>query len=185
MTLAILFSLKSVELLENRLQPHSGATPLFSMRTESQVSSQSCRSVVVDDMIITARQRSWGGANVFSHVCPSFCSGTGGPMWLLPIMHCTSLYSSPNSVPWTWDLTVQGPLSTHANVIWWPKLETCSNVQTFSSQTPFWILGSFEWNKHRCTYVHLVEFILVDVVTLLYTWRMRYWMEFTLVYIQS
>ena len=39
MTLAILFSLKSVESLENRLQPHSGATPLFLMRTESQASS--------------------------------------------------------------------------------------------------------------------------------------------------
>ena len=35
-----------------------------------------------------------------------------------------------------------------------------------------WILDTcctgFEWNKHRCTYVHFVEFILVDVVTLLY-----------------
>ena len=45
MTLAILFSLKSVESLENRLQPHSGATPLFSMRMEWQASLQSCRSV--------------------------------------------------------------------------------------------------------------------------------------------
>ena len=45
MTLAILFSLKLVESLENRLQPHSGATPLFSMRTESQASSQRCRSI--------------------------------------------------------------------------------------------------------------------------------------------
>ena len=35
MTLAILFSLKTMELLENGLQPHSGVTPLFSMRTES------------------------------------------------------------------------------------------------------------------------------------------------------
>ena len=45
MTLAILFSLKSVESLENRLQPHSGETPLFSMRMELQASLQSCRSV--------------------------------------------------------------------------------------------------------------------------------------------
>ena len=36
-----------MELLENWLQPHSGATPLFSMRTESQASSLSCRSVDV------------------------------------------------------------------------------------------------------------------------------------------
>ena len=48
MTLATLFSLKTVEPLENRLQPHPGATLLFSMRTELQVSSQSCRSIDAD-----------------------------------------------------------------------------------------------------------------------------------------
>ena len=48
MMLANLFSLKLVESLENRLQHHSGATPLFSMRTESQASSLSCCSVDVD-----------------------------------------------------------------------------------------------------------------------------------------
>ena len=40
MTLVILFSLKTMESLENRLQPHSEVTPLFSMRTEWQTSSQ-------------------------------------------------------------------------------------------------------------------------------------------------
>ena len=40
MTLAILFSLKTMESLENGLQTQSGAIPLFSMRTESQASSQ-------------------------------------------------------------------------------------------------------------------------------------------------
>ena len=48
MTLAILFSLKTVESLENGLQTHSGAIPLISIRTESQASSQSCRSVDAD-----------------------------------------------------------------------------------------------------------------------------------------
>ena len=48
MMLAILVSLKSVESLENRLQPHSGVTPLFSMRIESLASSLSCRSVDAD-----------------------------------------------------------------------------------------------------------------------------------------
>ena len=48
MTLAILFSLERMESLENRLKPHSGATPLFSMRTELQASSQRCRSVDAD-----------------------------------------------------------------------------------------------------------------------------------------
>ena len=40
MALAILFLLKTVGLLENGLQTHSGATLLFSMRAVSQVSSQ-------------------------------------------------------------------------------------------------------------------------------------------------
>ena len=48
MTLAILCSLKSVESLENTLQPHSGGTPLFSMKTESRATSQGCRSVDAD-----------------------------------------------------------------------------------------------------------------------------------------
>ena len=48
MTLAILFSLKTMELLENRLRPYSGVTPLFSIRTESLVSSQSCRRIDAD-----------------------------------------------------------------------------------------------------------------------------------------
>ena len=48
MTLAILFSLKSMESLENGLQTQSGATPLISMRTESQASSQRCRRVDAD-----------------------------------------------------------------------------------------------------------------------------------------
>ena len=58
MMLAILFSLKSVQLLENRLQPHSGATALFSMRTESQASSQSFCSVDADTWCKWAP--SWG-----------------------------------------------------------------------------------------------------------------------------
>ena len=48
MALAILFSLKTMESLKNGMQPQSVATPLFSMRTEFLVSSQSCRSVDAD-----------------------------------------------------------------------------------------------------------------------------------------
>ena len=43
-----MFSLKTIKSLENALQPHSGVTPLFSMRTVSLASSQSCRSVDAD-----------------------------------------------------------------------------------------------------------------------------------------
>ena len=46
--LAILFYLKTMKSLENGLQPQSEATPLFSMRTESLASSQSCHSVDTD-----------------------------------------------------------------------------------------------------------------------------------------
>ena len=41
MALVILFSLKTMVSLENGLQLHSDATPLFSMGTESLASSQS------------------------------------------------------------------------------------------------------------------------------------------------
>ena len=47
-TLAILFSSKTTVSPENGLQSQSGVTPLFSMRTESPASSQSCRSVDTD-----------------------------------------------------------------------------------------------------------------------------------------
>ena len=48
MTLAILFPLKTMDLLENGLQPQSGVTPLFSMKMVSLVSSQSSRSIDAD-----------------------------------------------------------------------------------------------------------------------------------------
>ena len=48
MTLAILFSLKTMESLENGLQPNSGVTLLFSTRRVLLVASQSCRSVDPD-----------------------------------------------------------------------------------------------------------------------------------------
>ena len=46
--LVILISLKAGESLENGLQPHSGVTPMFSMRTELQASSHSCHNVDAD-----------------------------------------------------------------------------------------------------------------------------------------
>ena len=44
-TLVILFSLKTMECLENGLQPQPGATPLYSMRAVSLMSWQHCRSI--------------------------------------------------------------------------------------------------------------------------------------------
>ena len=48
MTLAILFSLKTMELLQNGVTTYFQVIPLISMRTESQASSQSCRSIDAD-----------------------------------------------------------------------------------------------------------------------------------------
>ena len=48
MTLAILFSLKTIEPLQNGVATHFQVTSLFSMRTELQASSQSCHSIDAD-----------------------------------------------------------------------------------------------------------------------------------------
>ena len=48
MTLAILFSLKTMKSLQNGAATHFQASPLISMRTELQASLQSCRSVDAD-----------------------------------------------------------------------------------------------------------------------------------------
>ena len=63
MTLAILFSLKTIELIENGLQLQSGVTPLVSIRTVLLASSQSCHSVDADadpNDLFTTRQQSCG-----------------------------------------------------------------------------------------------------------------------------
>ena len=48
MMLAILLVLKTMDLLENGLQPHSGVTPSFSMRTLLLATTRSCRSIDPD-----------------------------------------------------------------------------------------------------------------------------------------
>ena len=48
MTLAILFSLKTMESPQNGVATHFQAIPLISMKTESQASSQNCRSIDAD-----------------------------------------------------------------------------------------------------------------------------------------
>ena len=60
MTLMILFSMKTMKSLENGLQPQSGATPLFSMRTVSLASWQSCRSI---DIAAWCKQTFSGNGN--------------------------------------------------------------------------------------------------------------------------
>ena len=44
----IQLSTKTIESLQNGLQPYSGVNPLFSMRAVSLLSSQRCRSVDAD-----------------------------------------------------------------------------------------------------------------------------------------
>ena len=48
MMLIILFSLKTMESLQNVFASYSGATPFFSMRAESLASWRSCRSIDAD-----------------------------------------------------------------------------------------------------------------------------------------
>ena len=52
-TLAILFSLKTMEPLQHRVSTHFQTTPLFAMRTESLASSQSYREVETDTWCLT------------------------------------------------------------------------------------------------------------------------------------
>ena len=77
--------------------------------------------------------------NVFSHVCLSFCLQGRGPMWSLRMIHWTSLYRDP---------PVQGPLASY---IWWPRLETCSNLFTWGPPPLVLTFGRY-WqvdSKHR------------------------------------
>ena len=48
MILAMLFSFKTMDLLQIEVATHFQAIPLISMRTQSLASSQSCRSVDAD-----------------------------------------------------------------------------------------------------------------------------------------
>ena len=66
-------SLEKVESIENGLQPNSGVTPLFSMRTASLASSQSSYSIAADtwckwtlrvSRIVTENYESSGKINI-------------------------------------------------------------------------------------------------------------------------
>ena len=73
--------------------------------------------------------------HVFAGVCHSVW-GWGGPMWPLPMMHCTSLYNPPSR---------HGPLrtGTPASDIWWSPLE----IYSYSG----W-LGLLVWNIWHLKY---------------------------------
>ena len=88
------------------------------------------------ESIITARQQSCGKV-MFSFV--SVCLQAWGP--IVTIKH-DALDLTIQGPPWTRDLTIQGPqpslnmgphctgASLPAYDIWWPQLETCSNLFT-------------------------------------------------------
>ena len=91
MTLAILFSSKTVESLENGLQTHSGVIPLISKKTESQASSQCCRSVDADAWykraLMGIRTTTWMNGSYDFMQDLSICPWTGK-------MDCMSRYWS-------------------------------------------------------------------------------------------
>ena len=62
--------------------------------------------------------------NVFTGVCLSVHSGV--PHVILPKVHWTSLYRTPPSGHGTWG--PPDPARTPVRDIWWPSLETCSNL---------------------------------------------------------
>ena len=72
MTLAILFSLKMMESLENGLQPQSGVIPLFLITTELLASPQSCHNIEADAWC----KRALNGLNCFKHIQPVIPIGT-------------------------------------------------------------------------------------------------------------
>ena len=71
---AILFSLKSMELLENGLQPYSGATPLFSMRTQLLASWQSCHTIATNIWCICIFENNRNNSNKNSNSKNEFCT---------------------------------------------------------------------------------------------------------------
>ena len=99
----------------------------------------------------------WEGI-IFTGVC-HFVQDWGSHV-TITMMHWTSLYTPRHRTPWTWDLTVQGPLcqtqSAHhprhgtslyrdtpppipcpcASDIWWPSLDTRSNLITSGLPPP-------------------------------------------------
>ena len=103
--------------------------------------------------------------NVFSRVCPSvILSNKGSHVTITrdaldltvqgqshpPFGHRTSLC---RDAPQTWDLTVQVPFS---NDIWWPRLETCSNLTTWwptprLPHQPCWYLVTIELSTVRAS----------------------------------
>ena len=57
----------------------------------------------------------------------------------------------------------------HINKLWFWATQSFPLSRRHLPCVEYWTCCTgFEWNKHRCMYVHIVEFILVDVVTLLY-----------------
>ena len=67
-----------------------------------------------------------------------------GPPSLLPPGHGTSLYRDPTAPPPNMEPHCTGtPSPTHAVDIWWPRLETCSDLFTMGSPTVvdiWWLL---------------------------------------------
>ena len=103
--------------------------------------------ILIENIIYYRPPTKFLEGNVFSCICPSFCPWGGGPMWLITMMHWTSLHWAPHSPHpnmkphWTGTLSALPPghgtsldqdpwPHSPAKDIWWPSLETCSNLFT-------------------------------------------------------
>ena len=109
--LATLFSLKTMETLQNRVAIHFRAAPLFSMRTVSLASLQSCGSVDTDARCKWALNKTRLFANALHlrihNLCLSFC----------PISFCLSVCLS--------DLEVSPALCSWGRIAWNPLPAVC------------------------------------------------------------
>ena len=105
-------------------------------------------------MVITSRQRSCGKA-MFSvlSICPQ-----GGFDVTINHNALASLYSPPSpSLFRTWDRTGQGP---SANDIWWPSLETCSNLFSSAALFPPPVLTSGGYWSTSCWHKWALRILL-------------------------
>ena len=107
----ILLSMKTIESLQNGLQPYSGENPLFSMRAVSLAPAQLTLTLGVNgplkcmEKVITARKRSLGQHNIF-YTCLSGDGGKGSAQppnpWvqtLAPQMQSPLLDADPPPLP--------------------------------------------------------------------------------------
>ena len=137
--------------------------------------------------VITSYQRSWFSVK---SAC-LFTRGWGqGPMWSLPMMHWTSLYRAPTGNPSPALHLDMGPdctgathgtslyrclISSYPADIWWPSLETCSNLFILGPPTGAdirWLFKHYSWCKQGVAHPTGMHFY-INRISLGWWWLQR------------